>query len=329
MELKNNPDNFWPGKSVLITGSSGFIGRHLCSRLKALKAKVFEFDNSLGPRYDVTMIEGIDSELRMSKHNVIIHLAANSGVEASRYDAYEAHNLNILGTLNILQAALQVKPSMPVVIASSNHIYGDHGGAPTTEDAALRRLDTYSASKICADYLARSYAHDAKLPVTIMRNTNCYGPDDPHLDHIIPSTIKSLQRNFSPILRSSGLTRKSYLHVSDVVDAYLLATQYQMENETICGEVFNVSGTSISAIDLVNLIREYLDKPDVEIKFKEDPDFHMGQVDENLDSSKIRALGWRPKHTLYTGIMETAQWMKENKAVEVMSRTLPGYNKTG
>lgn len=300
--------SFWTDKQVTVTGGFGLIGKPLCRRLLHAGASIHVFDLP----YDVRNASVVSEAIADRATDVCIHLAAISHVEDSRSDPLKALEVNVQGTWNVLQACLDSNVKS-VVIAASNHIYGDQETYPVPETAQLNQLDLYSVTKICADYLARCYAHNYELPVSSIRNTNCYGPEDPHESHIVPGTIQSVLRGEHPVIRGDGSTSKSYLYVEDVVDSYLLVAEGMYEGDISPGEVFNVSCPPISVTDLVEKIMRLMDASDTFIALGEIND----QSNERMDSSKIEKIGWKPNHTLDEGLVKTIAWFKAN--VEVLA----------
>jgi CDP-glucose 4,6-dehydratase len=301
---------FWQNKKVVVTGSEGLMGKPLCEKLLAAGAQVFRFDLEKG--HDIRKLTDIRHAL--PGQDICIHLAALSGVEQSRKKGHLAWEVNIEGTWNVLQAALEwgIKST---VIASSNHVYGHQVEFPVPESAQMNQLDTYSVTKICADYIARAYAHNYGLPVAVIRNTNCFGPNDPHDDHIIPGTIKTILAGGIPTIRSNGHTKKGYLYVEDVVDAYMLVAEELHKGRIQSGEAFNVGTQPISVQRLVDLIWNLMDGGSVaQTKVLNQAN---DQSDEYLDTQKIRALGWVQAHRLEEGLSKTIEWFQERAKVEV------------
>ena len=253
---------FWDRKTVLVTGSSGLMGPYVCKRLLEAGANVVGYDSNPkgtlpwhGLVGHLPVMEGSILELESLRRvkggaDIVIHLAAMSNVEKTRAAGLMAYEVNVRGTYMVLEACLRSKGVQAVVAASSNHIYGPQTKYPTTEDAPFNQLDTYSATKAAADILARSYAHNYGLAVAVIRNTNCFGPCDPHDDHLIGGTIKSLLIREKAIIRSKGLTKKAYLHVDDVARAYILAAEW-LATKKKSGEAFNVSTSSVAVVSVV------------------------------------------------------------------------------
>jgi CDP-glucose 4,6-dehydratase len=292
--------------NVLVTGSEGLIGKALCRLLdeRGDQAHHYDLTSKLGgnvlDRSDILAItaRGFDA---------IIHLAAQSGVEKARSNARDAWELNVMGTLNVLEAARE--HHTPVVIASSNHVYGDHKGRPTPEKTPLTALDTYSATKIAADVMARSYWHNYGLPVAVIRNTNCFGPNSPHVDHLIEGTIMSCLNDEDLQMRTNGETKKAYLYVDDAAQAYITImdalvaenAEGPIPSGLIAGQAFNVTGENHKALEVA---QEVISQMGGNIRINLGPKA-TDNYDENLDDAKIREMGWEPQVSLKEGIRRT------------------------
>ena len=313
-------NSFWQGRKVFVTGCSGLIGGPMCRMFLNEGAELVGYDlERIGtlPAHGIhgqfPVIHGdilylSDLVKAMRGHEVVIHLAAVSGVEHARQLGAKAIEINTVGTLKALEAARQTGVQATIV-ASSNHVYGRQlSPQPTGEDAPMNQLDTYSVSKICGDVLARAWAHNYGLNVAIIRNTNCYGPGDPHRDHIIPGTILSLLEGKAPVIRSNGVRRKAYLYVDDVAGAYLAVAKFIAQAQGSVPKAFNVSTESISVLQLVEAIREVMGS-ELQPEILNQPD---DQSDEFLDSSLIRHFtGWEPQHSLEEGLTKTIAWFRD------------------
>lgn len=300
----------WKGKRVLVTGGSGLIGKPLIRRLTEEGATVLNYD--LTEHCSILNRDALGTA--MIGHQVVFHLAAVSGVEESCRMGYRALETNIMGTLNVLEAAKQTEGIEAVIVASSNHIYGDHDGRLTEENASLKQLDTYSVSKTCADYLARCYAHNYGLATVVIRNTNCFGPGNDHPEHLVEGTIISCLKQEVPTIRGTGQRRKSFLYVDDVVDAFIRAGEYLM-NGGKRGQAFNIAGQPRSVWDIVVKVLRVLNHDVNPIIMGQLDD----QADENLDSSQANTLlGWHHQTPLEEGIRKTALWYSAHpKTIEL------------
>lgn len=315
---------FWQHRKVLVSGCSGLIGGPLCKALLERGAEVAGLDTTWPGMLrwhgiygkfrhisaDITNREHIRNLMVSENPSVVFHLAAVSNVEHSRAMRYDTFRINVLGTLNVLDAC---NPSMAaVMVPSSNHVYGRQATEGSVgEDAPMNQLDTYSASKAMADILTRSYAHNYQIPTVAVRNTNCYGAYDPHGGHLVPSVVNAILDGKNPTLRSAGTTVKSYLYVDDVVDAYLLLAEGVASGHFAMGEAFNVADTwRHDALLVANTIMRLM--PEAAGKMLTTLDQANDQADEFLDSFKIKSFtGWLPKHTLEQGLTKAIAGLRE------------------
>ncbi len=305
--------DFWNGKRVLITGVTGFMGAWLAKALIKRGAEVHGLDveaRGMLPWHGLTLPVNIGDirhynlmQHAVGKVDIVFHLAAISGVEHSRQLGMEALDINVRGTYTILEAARNCTPQPIVVVATSNHVYGPQPSLPAKEGAGLHQMDTYSASKICADVMTRAYWHNYGLPTAAVRNTNCFGPCSPHKDHIIEGTILSILKGEKPVIKSNGFTGKSYMHVEDTIDAYMFIAELLADHP---GEAWNVADKPISVQDLVEMIcRVMAWTGGIEIQGQAND-----QVDEWLDTIKLRSYGWKPKWNLEDAIKNTVDWFR-------------------
>ena len=319
--------SYWQNKVVMITGVCGLIGAPLAKMLRDDGANVIGVDTDYPGclrhyhlhdgampvhRVDITARDMVRTAVARANPDVIFHMAAVSHVEKSRSLGAVTIDVNVGGVLNILEAA-RVQGAR-VIVPSSNHVYGPQDVTPTTEDSPLRQMDTYSVSKIMADYLSRAYAHNYQTDVVVIRNTNCYGPFDPHEDHIVPSTVFSLLRGTPPVIRSEGTVKKSFLYVDDVCRSYMIAAEHGQS-----GKAYNVADNqSYSAKDMVDMIRDIMLEgrsiPHVQVLCKQ-----SDQSDEYLDSSLIRELGWEPQETLRSGLEKAIEGLRQLQKEGVLS----------
>jgi nucleoside-diphosphate-sugar epimerase len=314
----------------LVSGGSGLIGSFLLPRLVELGHSVLNYDihaMALDP-YDLheTVTGNVldyDSLLCSIKGwapDILIHLAAQSGVTAAKEDRVASMDLSIDGTRNVLEACLQAK--VPTVLtASTNHVYGSMSKVPWLGDGnyqedhvSMRRRDWYTVGKICADMLTQGYAHNYGLRAVSVRPTNTYGPGDPHHEHIVPATILSLMDFKQPIIQSDGTIQKSYLYGTDAADAFIAIAE---NAERFKGTAVNVVGSRPVAVSLlVDLIRETfsgvaIDKTTKAV-VKGNP---YDGASEFLDGSKLREVGWEPKVSLEDGIRQTIEAFRAKVAV--------------
>lgn len=327
---------FWLNRRVLITGMCGFLGAWLARLLVEQGARVTGFDAATGEArfrcldvhedvLDDAVLNGsacllggsvlergaLATAFREIDPEVVVHLAGQSMIEGAAASPYAAYELNVLGTLNVLEACRNRPAIRAVLCASSNHVYGSQVLWPFTEGQPLNQLDVYGASKACADILVRSYAKVSGVPAVAVRNVNSYGPADPHASHIVTGSILSVLRGERPVVRSDGSPRKAYLHARDTMRAYMMLAERAGESG-VRGEAFNVTaGQPISALELARAVCRAADRPDLEPEVRA-TDLSQAGYFEHLSDFKIRTrTPWRAETPLDAGLRETVDWYRK------------------
>ena len=273
--------------------------------------------------------------------DTVFHLGATAIVSAAANSPMSTIENNVMGTLNILEVA-RVSGISRVLIASTDKSYGDHATdsyekLPYKESYALRGLDVYSSSKVCADMIAQTYALQFKLPVIICRSSNIYGPGDLNFTRLIPRTAMRLMSGKPPVINiGNENVLREYIYVEDVVDAYLLLAEktesyYGSDHsnmprsgtDTYGWPAFNVGSytedelsdiskcSSIKSVaSLITILRKQV--KDIEPVTIPKPENFIEIPDQYIDASKLFALGFKPKVSFEDGIEKTTAWYKEN-----------------
>jgi NAD dependent epimerase/dehydratase len=315
----------WKGKKVLVTGAGGFIGSHLTERLVALGAKVKAFvrynsRNDWGlieilPSHVKEKIEVIMGDLRdsetiggvMKDVDMVLHLGALIAIPYYYIHPREVVETNIMGTLNILNAAKEYKIKR-IIHTSTSEVYGTAQYVPIDEKHPLQGQSPYSASKIGADKLAESFHRSYDLPITTLRPFNTYGPRQ-SARAVIPTIITQALAQDEVVLGSLWPTR-DLSYVDDVVEGFIKAS----ESERSIGEVINIgSGLEISINDLANKIISLIGK---KVRIVLDPKRvrpPKSEVERLIaDNSKAKELlDWEPKVSLDEGLRRTIDWFSK------------------
>lgn len=316
--------SFWSDKSVLVTGATGLVGSWLVRELLSQGANVSCLVWEADPASDLISSKLIDQtfvisgdladistcEKAISKSNCeyIFHLGAQTIVGKAIQDPVRTFRSNIQGTWNLLDSIRNSKSSIKsVVVASSDKAYGTANTLPYREDYPLHGDGPYDVSKTCTDLLAQSYASTFDLPITVARCGNIYGGGDLNWSRIVPGTIKSLLLQETPVLRSDGTFIRDYVHVDDIVDAYMFLAQ-QAEIKNITGEAYNFSRDEpLSVLDIYQEICKVVVGKYIEPKILSTTAAEI--KDQHLDSTKARVeLGWESTITLEKGITKTFDW---------------------
>ena len=258
--------------NIFVTGACGFIGSHLIERLTKLNHNVKAFtyynaQNSYGwldnidPKI-LKNIEIISGDIRdyeflnknIKKIDTIIHLAALIGIPYSYHASRSYIDTNVSGTFNILDCAKNNNVSK-TIITSTSEVYGTAQRVPIEENHLLNAQSPYAASKIGADQLALSFNKSFKLPVSILRPFNTFGPRQ-SARAIIPTIITQILKSNKIKLGNLTPTR-DFTYVEDTVDAFVKA----LKASKISGEVINIGNNfEISIKDTLEIIKEIYGK---------------------------------------------------------------------
>jgi len=305
-------------KNVLVTGANGFLGAALCAKLLTMNKTVVGLirDRNYKSRRDILdNISVVYGDLRdydivryaVSKYEIdtIFHLGAITILKMATYDPKTCYQVNVMGTINVLEAARECGHVTKVVVASSDKAYGNHDKLPYVEDMALLASDPYSTSKACEDLIAQSYAHTYGLDTSILRSGNIFGPGDLNKSRIIPGSILRILDGQRPIIyKGVGNYKREFMYIDDVIDGYL-----HVQDRGLKGEAYNIGGSGFQNIfDTTNMIIEemgvdmepqILEKDFIEIK------------EQYLDSSKLESLGWKCRYKIREGIKASIPWYTE------------------
>lgn len=311
------------GLSVLVTGATGLIGSHLALRLLNAGAVVHalvlpddpggsllhragRFDELQAHRGRLEDGPAVAAAVAASRASVVFHLGAQTQVREARRDPAATFAVNVAGTWNVLEACRTVSTGPDAIaVASSDKAYGKSERLPYVETDPLAGTEPYEASKAMTDILAQTYARTYGLPTRIARCGNVYGAGDLNSDRIIPGTVAALLRGERPIIRSDGTPVRDYVHVDDVVDAYLL-----LGDPTIVpGAAYNFSsGERKSVFEVLQLVSKAAGST-LEADVRADA---VGELAEQyLDSTKARTeLGWRPGRRMAESLGEIVAWYR-------------------
>ena len=325
MDLGNN--------TILVTGGAGFIGSHLVDKLLEERVeKVIIYDNfstgrernieQLKDNKKVEIIRGdiLDYKpLRQAVGNaeVIFHEAAQLEIFKAVEDPLEDLKVNVIGTLNVLRAALDAKAAK-VVFASSAGCYGQARYTPQDENHPLRAQWPYGVSKLAAEKYCIQFYELYGLKAVALRYSIVYGPREWYR-RVMTVFTKMLLEGKTPVIFGDGRQTRDFVHVNDVARATILAA----EKETADGEEINIgSGIATTINELADMITRLAGK-EGQLKPKHaDPDsYQMGRkpgelVNLCLDITKARnLLKWEPRVGLEEGLKQYIEWFSENKKV--------------
>jgi UDP-glucose 4-epimerase len=305
------------GHRVLVTGGAGFIGSNLTGELVSRGNEVTVIDSlvsgyrsNLGPYPSVSFIEKDvrDSEAveeAVKGNEIIFHLAASVGNKRSIDDPLTDASVNVLGTLNILEAARK-HGVRKVVVSSSAGIFGELKTIPIREDHPVEPDSPYGCTKLCEEKLALAYSKLYPLEVICLRYFNVYGPNQRYdaYGNAIPIFVFRMLRGETLYIYGDGEQTRDFVHVADVVRANMLAAGADGVNGA-----FNIaSGVAVTVNELVRLITGYGNRECVvEYTAKRIGDVMHSLADVSLASG---TLGYAPEVALEDGIRQYVDWAR-------------------
>ena len=323
--------------NLLITGGAGFIGVNLVHYfLKQKKYHVSVLDNLSSGNYD--LLESIAQSCGVSvgevfspssetlwfrrgdirdkdvvddvtaKQDFVVHLAAQAGVIPSIENPFLDAEINVIGTLNLLESA--VKSNIRKFIFASSAAPLGEQEPPLDESKVPRPLSPYGASKLAAEGYCSAFHGSFGLPTTVLRFSNVYGPHSFHKGSVIAHFIKRLLAGQSLVIYGDGEQTRDFLYVDDI--SRIIAAILEDESGKTVGEVFQLgTGTETSVNQLVAILNRLAPAP-MEIRFESE---RKGEIKRNYASPKklFNTLGIKAETTLDTGIAKTWEWFAENK----------------
>lgn len=302
-------------KKVLVTGVAGFIGSNLADRLLAEGHRVVGIDDlSYGLKEQIApevMFYKLDIRSKdiypvFEGIETVFHMAAKNCLSDCQKDPVETADINVVGAVNVLEAAKKAGVRK-VIYAESSDVYSGLKSFPTTEEK-MQPETFYADSKAAIHYFAQSYVKYHKMNITGLRYFNVYGPrqDWRRTDRPITSEfIIQLLKGERPVLYGEGRRSKDYIYVDDINDFHLLA----MENDATSGQVYNLgSGAATSFKELLDAIQKLLGtNAEPELR----PSLSFGVERTEADISKAKALGWKPKTNLEEGLKKSIDYIKK------------------
>ena len=295
---------------ILVTGGAGFIGGHLTQNLLNLGHKVYVIDNESATssetfnwfekannsKIDILDYEKVEDVFKQGI-DYVFHLAAETKIEPSIQNPEKCFNVNINGTLNLLNLSRKYKIKR-FIFASTSAIYGMNS-APHHELQTPDILNPYSSSKLCGETLCKTYTNIYQLETVCFRFFNVYGEKMPNKGFyapVIAAFKKQIEDNKELNITGDGEQRRDFIYVGDIVDAMIKAAFY--DNNKIIGNVYNLGcGKNYSINEVAKMFNHpffYSEK-------------RMGDARETLaDIKKVRTdLEWNPQ-------VDLLKWLKQH-----------------
>jgi len=307
-------------KKFLVTGGAGFIGSHIVESLVKKGHRVRVLDNFSSGKIknirpvlgDIELIKGDIRSLAICKKaakgmDFVLHQAALRSVPKSLLYPADYNEVNIQGTLNMLEASLENKVKS-FVFASSSSIYGDVKDFPEKENFVPAPISPYALTKLAGEYYCRMFSHHYGLPTVSLRYFNVFGPrqaPDDEYAAVIPKFITSMLKKKSPPVFGTGKQSRDFTYIANVVEANIRASQ----KLNFKGEVFNIAGGEDYSIqELVQLLNKILGTAIAPRLLSPRPgDVFKTRAD--LNKTK-RLLGFSPKVDFVQGLKFTVEYFK-------------------
>lgn len=298
-----------------VTGGAGFVGSFLTEALHAAAHDVTVVDDfSTGLECNLAAVQGkvrvvrqavqdpaVESLLGEERPEVVFHLAGDALVARSVADPRADCERNLISTLALLDAVRRVNPASKLVFASTGAVYGERAERPFREADAVCPISPYAVAKLAAERYCFAFAHTYGLRTCSLRLFSIYGPRQ--TKQVVFDLIRKIQANPAELaLYGDGTQERDFSHVRNVVDAFLLAA----EKAEFQGETYNVAGDEIVSIrGLADILCAAMGaSPRLVFSGKRPGDSQRWVA----DTSRLRALGYRPRIGLREGLLDTIGW---------------------
>jgi UDP-glucose 4-epimerase len=307
------------GRRVVVTGGSGFIGRHVVADLNEAGALVRVVDLKEHPDPSIDLVRGDIAERAVLERafgdgaDAVVHLAAVTSVLRSIEHPRLTYETNVAGTHELLEAA-RAAGAHALAFASTNAVTGPMDAPAIVETAQLRPLTPYGATKAAGEMLMSAYTSSYGLRCTALRLTNVYGPGMQAKDSIVARLMRAIRLGRTFEIYGDGRQVRDYVHAFDVVAAVRLA----LTDERWQGPMVIGTGRSLSVLEVVEQVRR-VSGADFDVQHGPAKPGEMPAV--IVDPSRARAAGWTPRYAFGEGLVGV--WEEWSKAdVEDMTGPL-------
>ena len=342
MEINSS---FWKGRSIFLTGHTGFKGSWIALWLSKMGAKVYGY--SLDPKpspnlftetkldqrlssstiADIQDISSLKSAMLIAKPSLIIHMAAQSLVRKSYQEPVETFKTNVIGTVNLLEVARKVDTVEAIINVTSDKCYENkEHSKPYIENDKLGGYDPYSCSKACAELISSAYRNsflkESGIKVATVRAGNVIGGGDWANDRLVPDFLRASENKKKLVIRSPNAIRP-WQHVLEPLSGYLMLTEKLVIEGDNFAEAWNF-GPQENNSKPVSWVVDYLNQKISNVKFEIDKNTQPHETNLLLlDSSKAKSkLNWKPQWPLHIAIDKVIEWhkdWKENKTMDEVS----------
>jgi len=302
---------------ILVTGGAGFIGSHLVDEFIMQNHQVIVVDDlstgkkeNLNPQAKFYQLKIQDRKLSLifkkEKPAIVCHLAAQMNVRRSIVDPIFDAQSNIIGSLNLLENCVKYKIKKFIFISSGGAIYGDGVKIPTLETEKEQPISPYGIAKLALEKYLYYYSNQHRLPYTILRLANIYGPRQNYLGEAGVVAVFGHQLiSKKSLWVNGGQQTRDFVYVADVVSAVIKALPKQVQG------IFNIGTGKQTNID--NLAKKMIQISQTKVFIKHRPYVTGEQMKSCLSFNKIKHdLNWQPQYDLNKGLKQTWDWFKAN-----------------
>ncbi len=314
------------GRKVLVTGGAGFIASHVADAYLARGDRVWVVDDlSSGRRERVPAgaefveMDVADPSLlalfREVRFDLVNHHAAQIDVRVSVADPVRDARTNVLGLLNVLEAARATDVRRVVFVSSGGVVYGEPEEIPTPETAPKLPLSPYGVTKLAGEFYLNYYRRVQGMECVALRYSNVFGPrQDPHGEAGVVAIFSSRLLAGEPLtIFGDGEQTRDYVFVRDVVSANLTVSDLALEGAGgLDAFAFNVgTGVRTSVLRLAEVLEAVAGRRTGRSHLPERP----GELHDNaLECARLRARGWAPRFSLEEGLRETYEFIRSQRA---------------
>ena len=355
MENLKNLSKFWKRKRVFITGHTGFKGSWLSILLNMLGANIYGYSlkpekNSLFLKAnckkflkvniysDINNKSKLEKEIIKSKPHVIFHLAAQPLVSQSFIEPLKTFNTNIIGTSNVLESLKKISSVKSVVIITTDKVYlSKKQKISHKEEDMLGGIDPYSASKVCAEYITKSYIESffkdksLKNKISTARSGNVIGGGDYSKNRLLPDIIKSINSKKKLVVRNPNHIRP-WQHVIEPTVGYLKLARSQFIKKSLhLNSSWNFGPDKKSFVKVIDIVKFIKRKTNINFSINQKQNFFETKILTINNTKAKKYLNWYPIWDVKKSINNVIEWnnqFKKNKnAKKICEEQIRGYFK--
>ena len=342
MESLGVSSDFWRGKSVFLTGHTGFKGGWMALWLSRLEAQVhgyslapstvpnFYTETQLNDRLtsstaaDVRDLQKLSAAMQVAQPSIVIHMAAQSLVRESYKTPVETFSSNVMGTVNVFEAARNTGSVQAIVNITTDKCYENQEWLwPYRENDRLGGHDPYSSSKACAEFVTAAYRNSflagGGIQVASVRAGNVIGGGDWAVDRLIPDFLRAIDAGKPMRIRSPNAVRP-WQHVLEPLSGYLMLAERLVTDGEVFADAWNFGPEESDAWPVSRIVERLCQKiPDGSWELEATPQPHEAGL-LNLDSNKAKTrLGWSARWSLESALDKTIEWYQAWRAGQLMA----------